>query len=484
MTLSIARSLGARILALAALNLALLAGLALVASGVRVPRSAADLLLQASAGRILDVSRQVALDLERSPAQQAATVLAAYEARYRAAFVLATNDGAHMAGAPVELPPAVIRHIRAASPGDGRSRPPPPPRPGPRRGDDGPPLPQAPPFLVRLGEGAAYWIGVRIPIQYAESTEITPGTLLIVTRSLTTTPLLFPTQWMVWALAALGLTVACWWPLLRGITTSVRQMERATARIAEGKFDADLRVNRRDELGRLARSIGQMSSRLDALVTGQKRFLGDTSHELRSPLGRLRVALELVEREASDSARRHVEDAKADVEAMIGLTDDLLHYARASLFAPETRREQVPLAPIIETAVAREARNRPNVHVSVPPGLVVEGDAALLERAIANVIRNAVQHGDTGRIAVSAARHDRRVELTIADEGPGVPAESLPRLFEPFYRVDAARTRGADATGLGLAIVRSAVEACGGSVTAERGTPRGLSVRFTLPTAS
>lgn len=485
MTFLLSRSLGARIVAVALLNLALLVGLALVAAGVRLPASVADLLLQASTDRILDVSRQVALAIQRAPARDADVVLSGYEQQYRARFVLATNDGVRVAGAALEIPSEVVDRL-------GRGGPEPPDPGAPRfrpmfdRRARGPlPLPEAPPFLMTSANGPRYWLGVRVPIQHAESSTVIPGTLLIVANSLVATPLLFPVQWVLWGLAALGLSIACWWPLLRGLTANLRKMAGATAGIAEGKFAAaaSLDVRRTDEVGRLARAISQMATRLDALVTGQKRFLSDTAHELRSPLARLQVALELVEREASDRAKRYVEDAKADVDAMGELTSELLQYARATMPVPAAA-ELLSLKATVQRVVAREAPVATNVHIDVPDGLMVTAEAGLLERAIANVLRNALRHAGAGRIDMTATANDGCAILTVADEGPGVSAESLPRLFEPFYRVDAARSRDAGGVGLGLAIVRSAAEAMGGTVIAENGEPRGLRVLLRLPLAA
>jgi two-component system sensor histidine kinase CpxA len=130
----------------------------------------------------------------------------------------------------------------------------------------------------------------------------------------------------------------------------------------------------------------------------------------------------------------------------------------------------------------------------VPPGLAVSAAPSLLSRAVGNVLRNAMHHaGPAGPVEISATPvasqdergADREVRLAIADHGPGVPAEALPKLFDPFYRVDEARTRDTGGVGLGLAIVKSCVQACGGSVTAHArpdGTP-GLVIEFRLPAA-
>jgi two-component system sensor histidine kinase CpxA len=122
--------------------------------------------------------------------------------------------------------------------------------------------------------------------------------------------------------------------------------------------------------------------------------------------------------------------------------------------------------------------------VEVPEGLRVKADRALLGRVLANLFRNAHHHGGAEcHIRVSARSRGERVEVLVEDDGPGVPEEALPHLFEPFYRPDSARTREEGGVGLGMAIVRSGVEACGGSVRAEQARPHGLRVVIDLPAA-
>lgn len=475
-------SLGARIVLIAALNLALLTGVGLVASGVRVPLSPRQLLMQMSANRISDVSRQVALDLQRTPREGADELLARYSSTYNARFMVASNDGVRLAGAPIDIP-AVVRSGIAGPPPGGRPGPFEGPRPGgrfPAPSGPGrvPPRPTTPPFLMMDTGGEKYWIGVRIPIQFAGS-EITPGTLLIASSSLNQ-PLLFPARVIGWALLALVITLACWWPTLRGITKGLGTIEHATGRIAEGRFDTRIEIGRRDEIGRLSASIERMAARLGALVTGQKRFLGDTAHELRSPLGRMQVALEILDTRIGEAERGYVRDLKEDVEALSLLTDELLQYAKAELTDRSVVPSSVALAPLVDRAIAREAAGF-TCHIRVERGMTVSADPQLLERALSNVVRNAVKYaGAAGPIEITAAAENGQVVVSVADSGPGVAPASLERIFEPFFREDDARGRRTGGVGLGLAIVRSAIEASGGSVSCRNREPHGLEVILRL----
>jgi two-component system sensor histidine kinase CpxA len=321
-----------------------------------------------------------------------------------------------------------------------------------------------------------------VPVRFAGDADAVPGTLLLAFPSPWSSSLLVPWSWVGWTAAALMITALVWWPFLGGLTRSLRQMEAATRQVAEGRFDAALSVSRRDEIGRLADSIAQMTARLRVFVSGQKRFLGDTAHELRSPVGRARVAIELVRGHVDQGGQAYVADLEEEVDALGRLTDELLDFARSEF--SEARPEVIPVdvRAAVERVLAAEARSTPT-SVDVPPGLTVMANARLLDRALANVVRNAVAHAEGSRVAIAAATAVDTVEVSVADDGPGLPPESIDRVFEPFYRVDPARARRTGGTGLGLAIVRSAIEACGGRVRCRNRQPHGLEVTLVLPAA-
>jgi two-component system sensor histidine kinase CpxA len=283
---------------------------------------------------------------------------------------------------------------------------------------------------------------------------------------------------------AMLLTALVWAPFLRGVTRSVRRLESATAQIAEGRFDQVPTVNRHDELGRLAKSIQQMAARLNTLVSGQKRFLGDTAHELRSPLGRMQVALEILERGAPAQDRELIGDLRDDVTAMSRLTDDLLEFAHAELAKDGLALEAVSVDEVVRDAVRSERRPGAEISVDVATGLYVMADRRHLKRAIANALRNAIEHaGSAGPVTVTARPADEQIEIAIADSGPGVPDDALDRVFAPFFRLDTSRARQTGGAGLGLAIVRSSIEACRGTVRCSNRRPTGLQVTLTVPAA-
>ena len=300
-----------------------------------------------------------------------------------------------------------------------------------------------------------------------------------------------------WLLGTIGLFVASallWWPFVRGLTRSLAQMRGATERVARGDFSVRVDESRGDELGRLGAAVNAMTGRLGGFVGGQKRFLGDIAHELCSPLARMEMALGILEQRTPAELRDRVGDVREEVREMSTLVNELLAFSKAGLQDTTAARERVTLSPLIESAVAREADGL-RIVTDLPPDLAVTAAPSLLSRAIANIIRNARHYaGAAGPIEITARRAtdpphpaapNGRVLLTIADHGPGVPADALPRLFDPFFRVDQARARETGGVGLGLAIVKSCVEACGGTA---RACPRpdgasGLVIELTLPAA-
>jgi two-component system sensor histidine kinase CpxA len=227
-----------------------------------------------------------------------------------------------------------------------------------------------------------------------------------------------------------------------------------------------------------------MAARLGGHISGQKRFLGDTAHELRSPLGRMQVALGLLDTRVGETERPYLADLKEDVESLARLTDDLMIYAQTELGRPPqptTPLAKVSVRPIAQKVATKESAPNVAIRVDIPEHTDVIADAPLFERALSNVVRNAVRYaGDAGPIVISAETTGDHVVTIVSDNGPGIAAESLDRVFEPFFREDQARNRRTGGVGLGLAIMRSAIEACGGSVTCRNREPRGLEVRMIL----
>jgi two-component system sensor histidine kinase CpxA len=260
-------------------------------------------------------------------------------------------------------------------------------------------------------------------------------------------------------------------------------MHLATDRIAHGEFDARADAQRRDELGALGDAINRMALRLGGYVAGQRRFLGDIAHELSAPIARLQMGASILEQRAAPEDRERINDVREEVEHMGSLVNELLQFTRASLGGKPAQLVPVNLHEVAEKAVRRESGDTTQLSIAIPAELTASADPDLLQRALGNLLRNALRYAaHAGPITISAAREAGRVALRVTDSGPGIAPEDLPKIFDPFYRVDTARVRESGGVGLGLAIVKTCIEACSGTVTARNLTP-GLEVTIQLPPA-
>ncbi len=349
---------------------------------------------------------------------------------------------------------------------------------GPRGPSEAPP--SQPVFLMRGSNGDGYWAGVRLALPAAQRQPRRPELLLIRADGLDGSGMFFEFKpWLWGGLAVLGLSLALWTPFVWGITGYVRRLTAATDRIAAGRFTVSLPARGNDELGSLGNAIETMAARLDHLVTGQKRFLGDAAHELCAPLARLRTGLGILEMKLGVSERAYLSQIESDTQELATLVEEILAFSRSGNRSPKL--QMVLLEPLIHEVAAREGGGtKPEIHVAAD--LTVVADSALLARALANLVRNARVHAGTdAHIEIKAASAGADfVEIIVADNGPGVPAHELGRLFEPFYRPDRSRSRDTGGSGLGLAIVRSAVEAAGGEVVATLPAGGGFAVVLKL----
>jgi heavy metal sensor kinase len=241
-----------------------------------------------------------------------------------------------------------------------------------------------------------------------------------------------------------------------------------------------------DEVGRLARTFDDMLARLEDAFRRQRRFTADASHELRTPLtsikGQVEVALER-DRD-SESYREVLRSVNADTDRMIRLVGSLLTLARADAGQVALHREDIDLGGVVANAVdhVRPEAERAGVSLRLDPGkdVRVKADPDLILQLMLNLLDNAVKYtGDEkGSVAVSWRESGPFAELSVTDDGPGIPEEHLPRIFDRFYRVDKARSRADGGAGLGLSISRWIAEAHGGGIHAE--SAEGKGTRFTV----
>jgi two-component system, OmpR family, sensor kinase len=285
-------------------------------------------------------------------------------------------------------------------------------------------------------------------------------------------------------LALIGLLMV---PATRSVTRPLELLTASARRFGEGDFTHRVPVVGPDEIARLGREMNEMAGRLSAMIHTQKQLLADVSHELRSPLARIQVALELARTQGG--APGPLSSIAGDVDELTRLVSDILASSRLDLRPESLRLQDSEVGSLLGDARDRavEAGLDPaRLSMQFPDDLpAVKADTELVAHALSNLIENARQHTPDGSLIVlGAERRDDRVHLTVRDEGPGIPTTELSRLFEPFYRPDQSRTRkNGGGAGLGLSLVRRIAELHGAppAVTSEVG--KGSTFGFSLPIA-
>ncbi|PWU06460.1 MAG: two-component sensor histidine kinase [Terriglobia bacterium] len=282
----------------------------------------------------------------------------------------------------------------------------------------------------------------------------------------------------------LAAVLLCYWLAFR-LTRPVRTLEKAVERFGRGDLSARVRSKRRDEMGRLARTFDRMADRTEMLLGAEHRLLLDISHELRSPLARLNVAIELAR--SGDDLTAALNRIQKEADRLNALVSQLLEVTRAEGDPSALRREPVRVDELVQqlvddSTIEAQAHGCELRYQQRQPA-VVEGDPELLRRAVENVIRNAIRYAPRQTaVDVSLARNNGSVVVDVRDRGPGVPEEALTRIFDAFYRVGTDRARSSGGIGLGLSIARRAVELHKGSIRARNAAP-GLEVEMELPAA-
>jgi len=280
--------------------------------------------------------------------------------------------------------------------------------------------------------------------------------------------------------------------LARSLARPLERLGETSRRLAHGDLGARVGSpldRRRDEFGVLARDLDTMAGRLEESQRANTRLLRDVSHELRSPLARQRVALELARGRAGDTVSGELDRIELESERLEALVDQVLDLLRESSGSAPFHREDFDLAALLadlaEVVSYELPESAPGIRTEIEGPLPVAADRELLWRAVENVLRNAVLHSDLAEpIRLAAARDGDVVTVRIADRGPGIPGGQLERIFDPFTRVEEARDRSSGGHGLGLAIAAAAVRRHRGEITARNRAGGGLEITLRLPVAA
>jgi len=273
------------------------------------------------------------------------------------------------------------------------------------------------------------------------------------------------------------------------LSKPIERLRNATNEMARGNLD--IRVgntigNRRDEIADLVRDFDSMAGELRNQIVSERNLLSGVSHELRSPIARMRLALALARSSDPREREEMLERIEQDTIQLDSMLDRILTVARLESGQYKPKFESLSLNDVIDEVLddARFEATAIDVTVTYTDDAIVSinGDPGLLRSAIENVVRNAIFYsGHRGTVDVRLRVAEGNAVLTVRDNGKGVPEDTLPLLFKPFYRVDDSRGTTTGGMGLGLAIVRNAVAAHGGSVTARNIVPHGLEVELRLP---
>ncbi|MCO1335056.1 ATP-binding protein [Microbulbifer sp. OS29] len=294
--------------------------------------------------------------------------------------------------------------------------------------------------------------------------------------------------WPMLLLSMIASGVACYW-LARYLSRPLDQLRAATKRVAAGELDYRVTPSlksRNDELTDLALDFDSMTAQLQGSMSEQRRLIKDVSHELRSPLARLQVALAI-------ARQKHVQGLDTELDKIGKAADYLEDIIADVLSLPISTQEQRPLDDVVEAnslidALAEDLHNEAtdkNLQIIVNSEgeeLLVATRGSSLTAALENILRNAIKYSpEGGQVSVSIQASTDRCTISVVDTGAGVADEELQAIFRPFYRTDSARTRESGGIGLGLAIAQRTILHHGGSISAQNSAEAGLCVEIKLP---
>ena len=289
-------------------------------------------------------------------------------------------------------------------------------------------------------------------------------------------------------LISLAVSLAMVQVLARGMTSPLREMARASRDMARGDYSRRVTATSHDEVGELARSFNAMAAELEGLDRLRRDLVANVSHELRTPLTALRAVLENLVDGVEPANPETMRTMLAQTERLSRLVDQLLDLSRLESGAELLERRRFDLGQVVREAVDEVTVHTPPVTIEIANSagtLGADGDPERVHQVVRNLLENALRFSpEGGTIAVSTTRASQSVRLEVADQGSGIPADQASRVFERFYRVDAARSSTAGGAGLGLAIARWIVDLHGGRIWVEAVQPRGCRMVVELPAAT
>lgn len=280
------------------------------------------------------------------------------------------------------------------------------------------------------------------------------------------------------------------WLLAKSFTKPLIAIQKATKALGEGKLSTRIIKSdkRSDEFGELARHFNAMAEQLESNISAHQRLLGDVSHELRSPLTRLQLAVAMAEKNIGNSVeqQKHLARCEMEVERLDDMISDVLTLSRLehnqNSFAPEKLNLNKLLTDIVEDCQYLASSKNISILLNNEGAHTILGDEKLLSSAISNIINNSIKYSQPEqKVIVNLQEENEKITIDISDQGVGVPEDMLEKLFIPFFRVADSRDRSSGGTGLGLAIAQQAILLHKGDIVAKNHSPSGLTIIISLP---
>ena len=299
-----------------------------------------------------------------------------------------------------------------------------------------------------------------------------------------------PIIYLLWLAIALFLSGLVCFGLAQYLSSPIRKLQKATKQLSHG--DLDTRVskaigNRRDEIADLGQDFDVMAGRLQGLVNNQKQLLSDISHELRSPLARMQLALGLARKKLGDEVPSEIDRIEQETERLNDLVGQSLTLSRLDAGAVYAKEDFIEIGELLQNIISdcdfEATEQNKKVNLNVAKSFTINANGELLHRALENIIRNAIRYTevDTSVDVNLRQQGNENIKITISDQGPGIPEDKIAGLFEPFVRLGEARDRDSGGYGLGLAIAKRAIEFHKGQISAKNQTDSGLLVEIVLP---
>jgi signal transduction histidine kinase len=265
--------------------------------------------------------------------------------------------------------------------------------------------------------------------------------------------------------------------LIRGVLKPLRRLMDGVEAIAEGQLDYAMQSDPGDDFESLANAFNHMTARVKGMIRAREQLLTDLSHELRSPLARMQVSTEFVEKPELK------ESLKEDLNEMEEMVADVLDAARLSSAHNAIQKQEINLAVLIQNLVRRYGAQSPGVQFSCAEDILIIGDQNQLKSALRNLLENALKYSSqqVDPVQVNLKREGEGVEINVKDHGIGIPQEEQDLIFEAFYRIDKSRTRSTGGFGLGLNLCKKIIEAHGGTITVQSEIGSGSTFTVWLP---